>query len=332
MPDWKEEIRQRLESLRLAPTREAEIVEELSQHLEDRYEESLACGATKEEAWRAVLEEWNESELLTRELRRVERPAAKEVPVLGAGRMNLVADIWQDLRYAARSLRRHSVLSVTVLCTLTLGIGLNTAVFTLINADTLRPHVEKDPDSFLRVHAAYTKEPTHPGYPGKVTLDDYLAFAGNARSCDLSAVAQFDAQLGQGDPARVRALLVTSNFFFVYGLERPLLGRLLQPADYSAASPVVVLSEELWRNRFGADPQILGKVIHFNDQPLTIVGVTPTPFAGRISRANAWLPYTLQPYLQPDENLLKSGDADWLTVVGRLKRGSRALMPPRNWR
>src|SRR6266516_4138676 len=217
----------------------------------------------------------------------------------------MMQTLWQDLRYAWRSLQRHSVLSVTILATLTLGIGVNAAVFTLINADALRPHVNKDPDSFLRVHAAYTKDLKHPGYPGKVTLEDYLAFKGEARSCDLAALAQFDAQLGQDDPVRVRALLVTSNFFSVYGLERPLLGRLLQPADYSGASPVVVLSEELWRNRFGADTQIVGKVIHFNDQPLTIVGVTPMPFAGRISRANAWVPYTLQPDLQSAENLLK---------------------------
>jgi predicted permease len=229
--------------------------------------------------------------------------------------------LWQDLRYAVRSLRRHTVLSVIVLATLTLGVGLNTAVFTLINADTLRTHVEKDPDSFLRVHAAYTKDPAHPGYPGKVTLEDYLALGDKARSCDLAAFAQFDAQLGQGDPAMVRALLVSNNFFSVYNLERPLLGRLLQPGDYSAASPVVVLSEELWRNRFGADTQIVGKVVHFNDQPLTIIGVTPTPFAGRISHANAWLPYPLQPFVQPDQDLLKPSDADWLTVVGRVKPG-----------
>src|SRR2546426_4389690 len=102
--------------------------------------------------------------------------------------------LWQDFRYAARSLHRHTVLSVTVLATLTLGIGLNTAVFTLINADSLRPHVNKDPDSFLRVHAAYTKDPTHPGYPSKMTLEDYSALSGKARSCDLAAFAQFDAQ------------------------------------------------------------------------------------------------------------------------------------------
>jgi len=229
--------------------------------------------------------------------------------------------LWQDLCYAWRSLRRHTVLSVTVLATLTLGIGLNAAVFTLINADALRPHVGKDPDSFLRVHAAYTRDAARPGYPGKVTLEDYLAFDRSTRACDLAAFAQLDAQLGQADPVRVRALLVTSNFFSVYGLDRPLLGRLLQPADFAGASPVVVLSEELWRNRFGADTQIVGKIVHFNDQPLTIVGVTPMPFAGRISRSNAWVPYTLQPYLQPDENLLKPSDADWLTVVGRLKPG-----------
>src|SRR5438046_7915706 len=110
--------------------------------------------------------------------------------------------LWQGFRYAARRLHGHSVLSLTVPATLTLGIGLNAAVFTLINADALRPHVNKDPDSFLRVHAAYTKDPSHPGYPGKVTLEDYQAFDRSTRACDLAALAQFDAQLGQSDPVR----------------------------------------------------------------------------------------------------------------------------------
>src|SRR5207249_2843953 len=125
----------------------------------------------------------------TRGLLRARQARDESRPVGGAAirvrnQEGMKMTLWQDFRYAARSLHRHTVLSLTVLATLTLGIGVNAAVFTLINADALRPHVNKDPDSFLRVHAAYTKDPAHPGYPGKVTLEDYLAFKGDARSCD----------------------------------------------------------------------------------------------------------------------------------------------------
>ena len=91
MPDWKKEIRERLAGLRLAPTREAEIVEELAQYLEDCYEELLASGTTKEDAWRTTLEELNESDLLARELNKIERPVSQEPVVLGARRINMLS-------------------------------------------------------------------------------------------------------------------------------------------------------------------------------------------------------------------------------------------------
>jgi hypothetical protein len=103
MPEWKEEIRRRLAQLNLEPTREAEIVEELAQHLDDRYLELLSGGATEEQTYRAALAELSESELLARELRRIEQPVNRERIVLGARRRNMVGDLWQDLRYAARA-------------------------------------------------------------------------------------------------------------------------------------------------------------------------------------------------------------------------------------
>src|SRR5688500_12582194 len=103
MPDWKEVVRGRLSGSGLAPTREAEIVEELAQHLEDRYEQSLRAGAPEEEARRAALLELTESDLLTEELRRVERPAGREPLTPGAGKgMNMFGGLWQDLRYGVR--------------------------------------------------------------------------------------------------------------------------------------------------------------------------------------------------------------------------------------
>src|SRR5262245_61215050 len=107
MPGWKQEIRERLTPLKLAPTREVEIVDELSQHLEDRYAESLANGATPEEAYRSALAELNSGELLARELRSIERSAPQEPVVLGAKwRGNMFGGLWQDLRFASRMLRK----------------------------------------------------------------------------------------------------------------------------------------------------------------------------------------------------------------------------------
>src|SRR6266508_2062459 len=118
VPDWKPEIRRRLASLNLAPTREVAIVEELAAHLDDYYAELLAGGATEAEAYQRTLAELSGSELLARELRRVERPSNPEPIVLGTNRRtNMIADLWQDLRYAVRGLRKHALLSSVVIAT-----------------------------------------------------------------------------------------------------------------------------------------------------------------------------------------------------------------------
>ncbi len=322
MPEWEDEIKRRLGDLKLEPTREAEIVEELAQHLDDRYSELRSGGADEDDAYRSALAELSESDLLARELRRVERSVKNEPVVLGAGRSNMIADLWQDLRYAARSLRKHAALSIAVIATLTLGIGISAGAFAFCNAEFLRPQVDKDFSSYLVVYSAYTRDPLRPSHPGATTLEDYIAFRDRAKSLsNLAASAQFDPLFGHEDQAEVRARLVTSNFFSVFDLEQPLIGRLLQAEDCSAANPVVVLSEQLWRSRLAADPQIVGKVVHFNNQPVTVVGVTPAKFAGMVNGARAWFPYTLETYLKGGDNLLRPGEAAWLDVAGRLNPG-----------
>src|SRR5262245_37501616 len=139
MPEWKDEIKDRLANLNFEPAREAEIIEELSQHLNDRYAELRASGATDEEATGAAFEELSDSELLERELWRVEPRPFREPVVLGRRRMNVIGDLWQDLSYGWRTLRKNPGFTIVAALTLALGIGVNTAIFTFFDLALLRP-------------------------------------------------------------------------------------------------------------------------------------------------------------------------------------------------
>jgi macrolide transport system ATP-binding/permease protein len=329
MPDWKQEIRERLAPLRLEPAREAEIVEELSLHLDDRYSESLAGGGTPEEAHRAALAELSKGETLQQELQRVERPVEQEPIVLGTNRRNnMIADLWQDLRYGARMLLRNPTFTGVATLTLALGIGVNTTIFTLFYSVALRPLPVKDPASVVNVYQTFTGENSRrvSGNECLLSYPEYLNYRDQSRVFSgLAAYAYTSLTLSVSETERVSGLLVSDNYFSVLGAEVA-LGRLLVVNECQATGgcPRAVLSWGFWQRRFGGDPYLIGKTLTINRQPFTIVGIAARDFRGAdFEVPDVWIPLMMRDELTAGDDYLPLRDCSWLYIMGRLKPGVR---------
>jgi putative ABC transport system permease protein len=323
MPEWKDEIKDRLASLNLDPAREAEIVEELAQHLNDRYAELRSSGATDEEASGTALAELNDGELLERELRRVEPQPCREPVVLGRRRVNMIGDLWQDLRYGWRTLRKNPGFTIVAALTLALGIGVNTAIFTFFDLALLRPLPVKEPETLVNLE--------YRGSGGYPFIDyTYLRYHTQVFS-DLIAsrhtILMLGGQTDSEEPQEIEGEIVSNNYFSSLG-GAAILGRTFTPEEnrWPGEHPLVVLSYAIWQGRFGADPEILGKTVRLNNKPFVVIGVMAPGFVGLGARRSrlpdVWLPVMMAGEVWPQvRDYFSSHKTLGLILFGRLKPG-----------
>ncbi len=316
MPDFKDEIRKRLEGLSLSPMREHEIIEELSQHLEDQYEQNLR-GATEDEAYRAVLLSLDESNLLGPELKRVERRADEEPVAWGTERKsNMFADVGQDLRYGLRMLIRSPSFTIIAVLALALGIGANSAIFSVVNTVLLRPLPYKNPDALMMVW----EEATHLGFPDNTPSPaNFLDWREqNTVFEGMAAMAQRSFNLtGVGEPERYDGRRVSANLFTILGVE-PILGRTFRPEEDQPGARVVILSHGVWQRRFGADPGIIGRPLTLNGESYTVIGVMPRTVD--LPSLDNWQDQLWVPIAFTSEEAAGRGN-HFLEVIARTKPG-----------
>ncbi len=333
MPDWRHAIRRRLDGLHLPPTREAELVEELSQHLEDRYNELRSGGATDEVATRDALSELDEADLV-RELAGVERQDVREPLALGgAGRGRLAGGLWHDVRFGARLLAKEKGVTLVIVVTLALAIAANTIVFGLTDLLLLKPLPVGNAARLAQIFAV----DQHRGNSrDALSVPQYLDVARQATSFDgVTAMTAKQLSLtGSGEPMAVGALMVTANLFRTLGLDAFAGRTFLAGEDAPGRSNVVVLSHRFWTAHFNADRALIGRTLTLNGAGYTVVGVlTPAIEIGTLSDVNVWLPLeTASAVNRLSERdvevfgLLRPGvtveqaNAELATIAGRLQR------------
>jgi predicted permease len=318
-----------LRNLFLSRRVEAELEQEVHSHLELLIDENIRRGMPLKEAQRAARIELGGIEQVKEQVRE------KRIG-------NWLRSVISDGRYALRQLPKNPGFTAVAVLTLALGIGANTAIFTLINAVLLKMLPVKNPQELVLLE--WTK-PQGPG--GGMWIDgndweengrevgtplSYPAFqhlrAENKAFSDMFAFADFGRDVNifaDGQPGLVHGQMATSDIFRTLGLQA-VAGRLFAESDdQPGAAPVCVISDGYWKRRFGADPRIAGKPVTVAGVPFTIIGVTPPEFFGLESGSDVqlWVPLSMQPLVEPDldpkVSLFTSANRWWLIVVARRK-------------
>jgi putative ABC transport system permease protein len=298
---WERVTSARLRALLSRGAVERDIDDELRSHLEMVAEENVRRGMTPEDARRAALESFGD-------VTRV-KEAARDVR--GGG---IVETVIQDVRFGVRMMIKNPTFTVVAVIALALGIGANSAIFSVVNTVLLRPLPYKDPDRLVMVW----EDDSRHGYPRDTPAaanyidwrDQNRVFEGMAAMTDQS----FNLT-GSGEPERIDGQRVSANLFPLLGVE-PQLGRAFVPEeDQPGANHVVILSHGLWQRRFGSDAGIIGKSLTLNGDSHTVVGVMPPQLRFPSPEDELWVPVAFAPREAANRG------RHYLNVVARLKPG-----------
>jgi len=317
MPDWRQHVRTRLRLDTVKPGRVADIVEDLAAQLQDLYDEALARGADPgdAEAWAtAQITDWERfaSDVAAAERRhaapRLDRWADGAAAAAGGGRaVRLVAGLWGDLLHATRLLAKSPALGAVAVVTLALGIGANTAIFSLVHGVLMRPLPFEHEERLVRLYSTLPKR----GFDSvNMSYLDLLDVAEASSLLEgLSAFSATTMNFAGGDePERLEVGYVAPGFFEILRLP-PVAGRTIDRSDQERADErVTLLAERLWRRRFAADPAVLGEEVRLDGQPYVVVGIVPDV----ADLPEAWIPLPRSPNVMRRTNR-------FLSAVGRLR-------------
>jgi predicted permease len=293
----------------------------IQEHIEDKIEELMEQGIPQEEAVQIARREFGNITLIEERSRET-----WQWPTLES--------VWADVRYALRQLIKSPIFAVTVILTMGLGIGANTAIFTLVNAILMKSLPVGDPQSLCRIgdriEAGLTNGlQNEDGDFDVFSYELYRYFRESTPEFEQLAAMEVDANpvsVRRGEsPAREQTSeFVSGNYFSTLGVGA-FAGRVLTDADdQPGAAPVVVMSYQAWRSDYAGDPSVIGATFYVQSHPFTVVGIAPPAFYGdRISNSPPafWIPLSTEPMIRQSNSILHQADESWLYVLGRLKPG-----------
>jgi predicted permease len=285
----------------------ADADDELSFHIDSRIAEYRAMGMTAEAAEAEAMKRFGDLERAKVQLQAIDQLQEQD---------RRRADMWdalrQDLRYTGRALRRNPGFTFIAVLTLALGIGANTAIFSVVNGVLLRPLPYASPDHLVRIYTAFRGSGT---LRYAVSQPEFMDYKGLTQVFE-NAAAYTGASItltGDGEPERLRGLAATRDLFPVLGI-KPLLGRAFEGEDGRAGvEPVVIVSHDFWQNRFGGERSLLGRVLSLNGINRRVVGILPPRVT--VGRTQAFIPI----FINPDS--MTGRASNYLTVAGRLRPG-----------
>jgi putative ABC transport system permease protein len=298
---WFYTVPLRLRSLFRRGQVEAELNEELRYHLERQIEVNTAAGMSVEEARYAALRAMHGLDQRKEECRDMRR-------------VRLIEDLWRDFRFSLRSLLKRPGFTAIALLALALGIGANTAIFSLVNAVILQPLPYRDPDRLISVYG--TRNRSTQGSVGPTDFLDYRSQNKTFEQFAASGSMMLPMNLtGSGEPERLNASIITGNYFDTFGV-RPALGRGFSlENEKTGQDHVTVLSHAFWQTRFGGDPNIVNKTINLDGKAYEVLGVMPAEVV-LPQPAQLWVPINFD--ADPE---MKMRNARFLRGIGRLKEG-----------